>query len=112
MFQHIKFIAWVPFYAARARPLVVYWHSLIINYSSSNKIRTRPTADILFRKAPSVATGTGLVQIGRRQKIDAGVKTAVASALEEHRRAGRSVVVWNQGKVVTMRPDEIGHARR
>jgi len=47
-----------------------------------------------------------------RQKIDAGVKTAVASALEEHRRAGRPVVVWKQGKVVTLRPDEIGHARR
>jgi hypothetical protein len=47
-----------------------------------------------------------------RQKIDAGVKTAVASALEEHRRAGRSVVVWEQGKVATLRPDEIGRARR
>ena len=47
-----------------------------------------------------------------RQKIDAGVKTAVASALEEHRRAGRSVVVWKQGKVATMRPDEISHAKR
>ena len=47
-----------------------------------------------------------------RQKIDAGVKTAVASALEEHRRAGRSVVVWKHGKVTTLRPYEIGHAQR
>jgi hypothetical protein len=47
-----------------------------------------------------------------RQKIDAGVKTAVASALEEHRRAGRSVVVWKQGRVTTLRPDEIGHIKR
>lgn len=47
-----------------------------------------------------------------RQKIDAGVKTAVATALEEHRRAGRSVVVWKQGKVATIRPDEISHVKR
>jgi hypothetical protein len=47
-----------------------------------------------------------------RQKIDAGVKTAVASALEEHRRAGRSIVVWKHGKVVTIRPDEINHVKR
>ncbi|MCE0499511.1 MAG: hypothetical protein LV481_16345 [Methylacidiphilales bacterium] len=47
-----------------------------------------------------------------RQKIDAGVKTAVATALEEHRRAGRSVVVWKQGKVVTIRPDEVRNVKR
>lgn len=47
-----------------------------------------------------------------RQKIDAGVKTAVASALEEHRRAGRSVVVWKQGKVVTIRPDSDREKKR
>jgi hypothetical protein len=47
-----------------------------------------------------------------RQKIDAGVKSAVATALEEHRRAGRPIVVWKQGKVVTVRPDEISHAKR
>ena len=47
-----------------------------------------------------------------RQKIDAGVKTAVASALEEHRRAGRSIVVWKQGKVVTIRPDDIRPAKQ
>jgi len=40
-----------------------------------------------------------------RQKIDAGVKIAVASALEEHRRAGRSIAVWKHGKVVTIHPD-------
>ena len=47
-----------------------------------------------------------------RQKIDAGIKSAVAIALEEHRRAGRSVVVWRQGKVVTLQPDEIASAQR
>jgi hypothetical protein len=46
------------------------------------------------------------------QKIDAGVKIAVASALEEHRRVGRSMVIWKLGKVTTLRLDEIGHAKR
>jgi hypothetical protein len=42
-----------------------------------------------------------------RQKIDAGVKSAVATALEEHRRAGRPVVVWKHGRVVTLQPGDI-----
>jgi hypothetical protein len=47
-----------------------------------------------------------------RQKIDAGLKSAVAAALEEHRRAGRAVVVWKQGKVVTVPPAEINVAKQ
>jgi len=35
-----------------------------------------------------------------RRKIDAGVKAAVAAALEEHRRAGRLVAVMRAGRVV------------
>lgn len=41
------------------------------------------------------------------QKIDAGIKQAIAVALEEHRRMGRSIVVWRDGKVVTILPSEI-----
>jgi hypothetical protein len=40
------------------------------------------------------------------QKIDAGVKAGVAQALEEHYRMGRSIVVWREGKVVTLKPEE------
>jgi hypothetical protein len=40
-------------------------------------------------------------------KIDAGIKQAISEALEEHRRMGRSVVVWKDGKVVTIPPSEI-----
>ena len=47
-----------------------------------------------------------------RQKIDAGLKAAVALALEEHRRAGRSVVIWKDGKVTTLTPEEIGQLKR
>ncbi|EEF59003.1 hypothetical protein [Pedosphaera parvula] len=38
-------------------------------------------------------------KIELRQKIDRGIKAAVAQALEEHRRAGRPIAVWRDGKV-------------
>jgi hypothetical protein len=41
------------------------------------------------------------------RKIDAGIKRAVAEALEEHRRMGRAVVVWKNGRIVTIPPSEI-----
>lgn len=41
------------------------------------------------------------------RKIDAGIKQAVSVALEEHRRMGRAVVVWKDGKIVTIPPSEI-----
>jgi len=44
-----------------------------------------------------------------RQKIDAGVKEGVAVALEEHYRMGRSIVVWRDEKVVTLKPEEYRH---
>ena len=40
-----------------------------------------------------------------RQKITAGVKAAVSSALEEHRRAGRLVAVWQNGRVRIVPPE-------
>jgi len=39
-----------------------------------------------------------------RDKITAGVKAAVASALEEHRRAGRRVAIWRDGQVQLVLP--------
>jgi len=41
------------------------------------------------------------------RRIDAGIKAGVASALEEHRRAGRAIVVWKNGKVALVPPEEI-----
>jgi len=41
------------------------------------------------------------------EKIDAGIKAAVAGAIEEHRRAGRSIAIWRDGKVVILTPDQI-----
>jgi hypothetical protein len=40
-----------------------------------------------------------------RQKINAGVKAAVAAALEEHRRAGRLVAIWKNGRVCIVLPE-------
>ena len=35
-----------------------------------------------------------------REKVLAGLRLAVAEALEVHRKAGRKIVVWKDGKVV------------
>jgi hypothetical protein len=42
-----------------------------------------------------------------REKIDAGIKAGAALAIEEHRLAGRSIVVWRDGKVVLVPAEEI-----
>jgi uncharacterized protein (DUF2249 family) len=41
------------------------------------------------------------------QKIDAGVKFAIANAIERHRRLGESISILRDGKVVTLTADEI-----
>jgi ABC-type proline/glycine betaine transport system ATPase subunit len=41
------------------------------------------------------------------QKIDAGVKAGAALALDEHRRMGRSIAIWQDGKIVTLTGEEI-----
>jgi ABC-type proline/glycine betaine transport system ATPase subunit len=40
------------------------------------------------------------------EKIDAGVKAAIAHALEEHRRAGRPIAIWKDGKVAIVPVEE------
>ena len=41
-----------------------------------------------------------------RRKIDAGVKAGAAQAIEEHRRAGRMIVVWRDGRVAEVPAEE------
>lgn len=41
------------------------------------------------------------------QKIDAGVKAAIAKAIERHRRLGESISIWQDGQVVTLTADQI-----
>ncbi|AUB37665.1 hypothetical protein COO91_03611 [Nostoc flagelliforme CCNUN1] len=40
-------------------------------------------------------------------KIDAGVKTAIAVAIERHRKLGQSISIMQDGKVLTLTADEI-----
>lgn len=41
------------------------------------------------------------------QKIDAGVKQAIAKAIERHRKLGESISIGQDGKVITLTADEI-----
>ncbi|MGK7905340.1 MAG: hypothetical protein AB4352_28835 [Hormoscilla sp.] len=41
------------------------------------------------------------------QKIDAGVKKAIAEAIERHRQLGESISIWQDGRVVTIESDRI-----
>jgi hypothetical protein len=43
----------------------------------------------------------------RRTPIDAAVRDAVVAAVREHRRAGRPVAIWRDGRVVELRGEEI-----
>ena len=40
-------------------------------------------------------------------RIDAGVKSAIAEAIEKHRRLGQSIRIWRDGKIVTLTAAEI-----
>ena len=40
-------------------------------------------------------------------KINAGVKAAVAQAIERHRKLGQSISIMQDGKVVTLTAEEI-----
>lgn len=42
-----------------------------------------------------------------QQKIDAGVKIAIAKAIEKHRKLGESISIWEDGKVITLTADRI-----
>jgi hypothetical protein len=39
--------------------------------------------------------------------IDAAVRRGIRAALREHKRRGESIVVWKDGRVVTLTADEI-----
>lgn len=40
-------------------------------------------------------------------RAEMALKEAVADAIAEHKRMGRPIVVWRDGKVVTIPPEEI-----
>jgi hypothetical protein len=40
-------------------------------------------------------------------RAEMALKEAVADAIAEHKRMGRPIVIWRDGKVVTVPPEEI-----
>lgn len=57
----------------------------------------------------SNSTHTDLLQELFRDgnRLDYLAKEAVRDALREHKRLGQSVVIWQDGKVVTVAPEDI-----
>jgi len=41
------------------------------------------------------------------EKIDIGVRKGAAKARAEHKKAGRSIYIWQDGKVVEVPPERI-----
>lgn len=41
------------------------------------------------------------------EEVDQALGSAVRETLREHKRLGQSVVVWQEGRVVTLAPEDI-----
>ncbi|GFE72111.1 hypothetical protein [Chroococcus sp. FPU101] len=41
------------------------------------------------------------------QKIDAGVRAAIAEAIERHRKLGESISILKDGQIITLTADQI-----
>lgn len=50
---------------------------------------------------------TASTLVTKGDMIDRLYRAAVRTALREHKRAGNTVAVWRNGKVVLLKPDEI-----
>ena len=47
------------------------------------------------------------VDLDNDEEVNQALSTAIHKALREHKRLGQSVVVWQDGKVVTLAPEDI-----
>ena len=47
------------------------------------------------------------IDLNNDDEVDAALGAAVRDALREHKRLGQSVVVWQDGKIVTLAPEDI-----
>jgi hypothetical protein len=52
-------------------------------------------------------TKESLKDIPMDVRAEMALKEAVADAIAEHKRIGRSIVIWRDGKVVKIPPEEI-----
>ena len=54
-----------------------------------------------------VARGTQQIDFENDDEVDKSLGNAVRDALREHKRKGQSVVVWQDGNIVTLAPEDI-----
>ena len=47
------------------------------------------------------------IDLDNDEEVNQALGTAVRKALREHKRLGQSVVIWQDGKVVTVAPEDI-----
>ena len=47
------------------------------------------------------------IDLDNDDQVDGAIKAAVWDTLRDHKRRGQSVVVWQDGKVVTLAPEDI-----
>ncbi len=47
------------------------------------------------------------IDLDNDEEVNQALSTAVRDALRRHKRLGQSVVVWQDGKVVTLAPEDI-----
>ena len=47
------------------------------------------------------------IDLDNDEEVNQALGTAVRKALREHKRLGQSVVIWQDGKVITVAPEDI-----
>lgn len=47
------------------------------------------------------------IDLDNDEEVSQALNTAVRDALRRHKRLGQSVIVWQDGKVVTLAPEDI-----
>ncbi len=53
------------------------------------------------------APATKQIDLDNDGEVNQALGTAVRDALRQHKRLGQAVVVWQDGKVVTLAPEDI-----
>jgi hypothetical protein len=51
--------------------------------------------------------GTRQIDFENDDEVERSQGSAVRNALREHKRKGQSVVIWQDGKIVTLAPEDI-----
>ena len=52
-------------------------------------------------------TKTKQIDLDNDEEVNQALGIAVRDALRQHKRQGQSVVVWQDGKIVTLAPEDI-----